>query len=118
MQPSHPYTYPFSRDAHNTQAEKEARKKAGASTISADALRKARRLGQLSDKAAAASGAGAGGGGKEGLFKYVQRASATVGPATAKAGGGASSSSAAAAAAGGGGKAKEGEFGLDWIGLK
>ena len=57
-------------------AEKEARKKVGVSTISAEALKKARRLGQLSEGAK-------GGSGKEGLFKYVQRAGASVGPATA-----------------------------------
>ena len=58
-------------------AEKEARKKSGVSTISAEALRKARRLGQLSE------GSGRGGAGaKEGLFKYVQRAGASVGPAS------------------------------------
>eukprot|EP00624_Nannochloropsis_granulata_P002925 evm.model.NODE_24774_length_12371_cov_25.832430.2 len=63
-------------------AEKEARKKTGVSTISAEALRKARRLGQLSE-GASKGGAGA----KEGLFKYVQRAGASVGPATAVGGG-------------------------------
>ncbi|GAB5035819.1 dna polymerase alpha catalytic [Nannochloropsis oceanica] len=64
-------------------AEKAARKKTGVSTISAEALRKARRLGQLSE-GVSKGGAGA----KEGLFKYVQRAGASVGPATAGGGGG------------------------------
>lgn len=102
-----PHTTPTSL---KHQAEKEARKKAGASTISAEALRKARRLGQLSDKAAASTGAGAGGGGKEGLFKYVQRAGAAVGPATAKAAA-AASSSAGGADKGGKGKGKGGDAG-------
>lgn len=101
-----PHTTPTSL---KHQAEKEARKKAGASTISAEALRKARRLGQLSDKAAASTGAGAGGG-KEGLFKYVQRAGAAVGPATAKAAA-AASSSAGGADKGGKGKGKGGDAG-------
>lgn len=99
-----PKHHPFCAYIHT-----EARKKAGVSTISAEALKKARRLAQLGEKA----GAG-GGSGKEGLFKYVQRAGASIGPSSAKTGGAAAAGAGAApgfasSSSSAKGKEKEGE---------